>query len=167
MKFYSAIAASTALLMATTAHGEAHEESTESDGPSVYTMNATFETTMMVGGVGGEGDQVFAAAWAENITISSPAGSNEITAQCAGMDQPANSLFDRHFTCTMEDGGGQSGAVLYGCNVENDAANEMSCVGYFQGKEGAIAGKVHLMTAYYWFMADGTGKMEGSGHALR
>ena len=166
MKTFSrSVAAIAALTLASAApsvaFAEAHEEAADDmpDNPH-YAVEGMLSDTMVVGGVG---DEVYAASWTETLTISSGENTNEVTAKCAGMDMPDSTLFDRHFTCTMTDGDGQSGAVLYGCTVSNESGNEMRCYGHFEGKEGGVAGHASLHTAYYWFNQDGTGKVVGSG----
>ena len=168
MNFYSALAAGAALLIATGAQADGHEEAAAPSGPTTYTMTGSVAGITLVGGTGRGDDLSYGASWTEAVTVTSSTGTvTDITANCIGMDQPSNSLFDRHFTCTVSDGESQEGALIFGCNKENEAGNEMSCVGYLQGKEGEIAEHVALVTSYYRFMSDGTGTVQGTGHWIR
>ncbi|EAQ28830.1 hypothetical protein NAP1_14563 [Erythrobacter sp. NAP1] len=153
-------AALAALTIATGALAEAHEDASEMPPVIHFEMEGTISDTMLVGGVGGE---VFAASWTETLTFSAGDNTSAVTAKCAGMDMPDGNMFDRHFTCTLEDTNGQSGAVLYGCAIANEAGNEMRCYGHFEGMEGEVKDHAALHTAYYTFMPDGTGKVVGSG----
>ncbi|MEP3051819.1 MAG: hypothetical protein ABJP48_03660 [Erythrobacter sp.] len=166
MKISSAFAAGAALFLASGTYAVAQEEAA-SEGPNVYTFTGTIEGTTVVGGVGAEGEETIGASWTENFVITSSGNATEVTANCVGMDQPSNSLFDRHFACSAADGEGQAGGMVFGCNNENEEKSEMSCVGYFQGREGGVAGHVSLLTAYYWFTPEGTGRVQGSGHWIR
>ncbi|WP_299196290.1 hypothetical protein [uncultured Erythrobacter sp.] len=164
MKNYAkAIVVCAALTMASSALAEAHEEEGAMPSPH-FEFEGTLSGVSVVGGVGGE---VFGASWTETLSVGDGDGGVTVTSQCAGMDQPEGSLFDRHFTCTQSTEDGSSGAVLFGCNVENDEGNEMSCYGYFEGKSGAVEGHVSLETAYYWMNPDGTGRVVGSGQWIR
>ena len=155
-KFASILAVGAALSIGTSTPLQAQD-----DGwPTYFNMTGTVSDSMFVGGIGNE---VYGAAWKETLTVTDENGSNELSAQCIGMDQPENSLYDRHFTCTLTDNAGASGGIVYGCNVENEAGDEMSCYGYFEGKTGAVEGRRAMHTAYYWFMDDGTGKFQVAG----
>lgn len=168
MKFYTALAASAALFLATGAQADGHEEAAAPDGPTTYTLMGSLEGVTLVGGTGRGDDLSYGASWTQNSTVTSSTGTvTEISSDCVGMDQPSNSLFDRHFTCSASDGAGQTAAMIFGCNKENEAGNEMSCVGYLQGKEGELVGHVALITSFYRFMSDGTGMVRGTGHWIR
>ena len=157
-KLTTAIAACAALTLATGALAEAHEEGGEAMSPH-FEYEGALSDMAIVGGVGGE---VFGASWTETLNINVGGNMITVTSKCMGMDQPEGSMFDRHFTCTQS-AGESSGAVIFGCNVENEEGNEMSCYGYFEGKTGNVEGNNAMHTAYYWFMPDGSGKVVGSG----
>lgn len=159
-KIASAIAATTALVLATGALAEAHEEA--ADGPPVhYQFEGTMSEVTLVGGLG---DEIYGASWNETLIIGEGDDAMTVTGRCVGMDQPGNSMFDRHFTCTHETADGESkGAVLFGCSVNEETSAEMRCYGHFEGKEGGVEGHAAMETAYYRFMPDGTGKIVGSG----
>ena len=159
------IAAVAALSIATGAFAEAHEEAAEAAPNPHFQFEGTLDGFELAGGVGGE---VFGGAWKEVLTIGSGENTTTVMSTCIGMDQPESAMFDRHFTCSQQtEDGASKGAVLFGCNVENEAGNEMSCYGFFEGKEGAVEGHDSLQTAYYSFMPDGTGKVVGSGQWIR
>ena len=164
------LAAIAALTLASAAPSAAFAEAHEDAGGEMpdnphFSFTGSIEGAMIVGGVGGE---VFGGAWSETLSIGVGENAVTVTSKCIGMDQPDNSLFDRHFTCSQETTDGESkGAVLYGCNVENEQGNEMSCYGYFEGKEGGVKDRVALETAYYWFLPDGSGKVVGGGQWIK
>lgn len=159
MKLYSAIAAGAALTLASGALAEAHEEA-ETPSPH-FEYEGAISDSMISGGVG---DEIFGAAWTETLSIGIGDETVTVISKCIGMDQPEGSMFDRHFTCSQQtEDGASKGAILFGCNVTNETGNEMSCYGYFEGKEGGVEGNNAMHTAYYWFMPDGTGKVMGSG----
>lgn len=156
-KFANTLIAGCALTLASSALAEAHEEEGAMPSPH-YEFEGTMSDIMVTGGVG---DESYGASWTETLTIG---GGVTVIGKCVGMDQPESSLFDRHFTCSQQtEDGSSKGAVLFGCNVMNDEGSEMSCYGYFEGKEGAVEGNSAMETAYYWFGSDGTGKIVGSG----
>ena len=160
MKLKTVIAASAACFLTTGALAEAHEEAADDAPVSHYEVEGTLSDISLVGGVG---EEVYGASWTETLTITVGDNTVNVTSKCVGMDQMGTSVFDRHFTCTMDDGEGQSGAVLYGCNVANEAGNEMRCYGHFEGKEGGVADNASMLTAYYTFDGEGGGKVVGSG----
>lgn len=157
------IAAGAALTIASSALADAHMEASEAP-PVHFDWEGTLSDVTIVGGVG---DEVYGGAWTETLTIGDGDNAVTVTSKCIGMDQPEGSLFDRHFTCTQSTADGSAGAVLYGCNVENDNGSEMGCYGYFQGKAGGVEGRVALETGYYWFSEDGGGRVVGSGQWIR
>lgn len=163
MKLASAIAAGAALVLATGALAEAHEEGGEAMPSPHFEFTGTMQVTALVGGI----NDSYAASWTETLTIGEGENTVTVTGTCAGMDQPDGSLFDRHFTCSQEAGDGSKGATLVGCNVPEEMPNVMMCYGYFEGTAGAVEGHAALETYYYTFGSDGTGTIVGSGQWVR
>ncbi|XUU61635.1 hypothetical protein ACRAQ6_05020 [Erythrobacter sp. HA6-11] len=132
----------------------------------VYMMDGTMSDTKMVGGIGENGADYLSASWSETITVKGTDGSTmtELTSDCVGMTQDEGELFDRHVACTHANGRGSTGAIVMGCTREGPGS--MSCIGYFQGKEGNVKGERSMMTVLYKWNDDGTGTMSGSGYWL-
>lgn len=141
------------------------QEEGEAPNPT-YIINGTMSDTNLVGGVGDDGSGFLSASWSESLTITTVSGETlvELTSQCVGMTQDSGSLFDRHVACTHSNQSGDStGGVIMGCNRE-EGGGKMSCMGYFQGKTGAVEGEVAMMVMVYDFEQDGTGTVGGSGY---
>lgn len=159
MKITMALALTAALTIAGAANAQ--------KGPQVDTMTGTLADVNVVGGLGPKGERYLSASWTENLTMKLADGSSiTVTQQCVGMGQPDGSLFDRHVSCNGQSGE-SSGSAIYGCNIETDDGNEMSCVGYFQGKTGEVKDHVALETAYYKFGAESGGTVQGSTHWIK
>lgn len=163
MKISIAMATAAALMMAGSASAQ--------DGPQVDTMTGTLSDVKVVGGIGEKAMDYRSASWTETLSIKLSSGETiAVTQHCVGMGQPEGSLFDRHVACDGKSGD-NSGSLILGCNVETvDGAatgNEMSCMGFFQGKTGTVKDHAALETAYYRFTSEGGGTVQGTSHWIR
>ena len=131
-----------------------------------YIISGTMSDTKLVGGLGGDPDRYLSASWSETLTISGPDGTvrAELTSSCVGMGQPEGNLFDRHVSCTHDNGKGSSGGVIMGCNYEGGGV--MNCMGRFQGKTGTVEGDGAMMVVQYKWTSDDGGTVNGSGYWL-
>jgi hypothetical protein len=87
------------------------------------------------------------------------------TVRCVGMQQPGNSLFAIHLSCTAKDTQGTS-SLVYGCNYIGKAGPEtpLGCVGAFEAKDGETKGQRGQLTMN-WYSATqsrGTGQFNAS-----
>ena len=156
----SAVAAGT-LMLAGTAQADDHEGD-GAKGPSIYSWTGSVEASL-IGGVGPKGDQYVGATWTEDMMIKTADGTMvTVKSQCVGMSQPDRRPFQRHISCDLTGRDGASGSSVMGCNPDV-APRTMRCMGTFDGKEGSIKGKSSLITAFYTFGEDGSGKVQGSG----
>lgn len=159
MKITIALALTAALTMTSAANAQ--------DGPRVDTMTGMLADVKIVGGIGPKAEEYLSASWTEKLSLALANGNNiAVTQTCVGMGQPERSLFDRHVTCNAQSGE-SSGSVIFGCNVETDDRNEMSYMGFFQGKIGNVKDHAALETAYYKFGTDNSGTVEGITHWIR
>ncbi|MBT8431135.1 MAG: hypothetical protein HKP43_00360 [Altererythrobacter sp.] len=154
--------AGTALASAGAALADDHVEAPS----NTYIISGTMSDTNLVGGLGGEDEPYLSASWSETLTITGPDGTvrAELTSTCVGMGQPSGDLFDRHVSCTHDNGKGSTGGVIMGCS--NDGGGEMTCMGRFVGKTGTVEGDGAMQVVHYQWTSDDGGKVNGSGYWL-
>ena len=84
--------------------------------------------------------------------------------RCVGMQQPDNSLFPIHMSCTATDPSGAA-SLIYGCNYLGEPGPEtpLGCVGGLQGKTGETAGRRGSLTMEWYSQTEsrGTGQWYG------
>ena len=130
-----------------------------------YIIEGTMSDTKLVSGLGEDNDYL-SASWNEKLTITGPDGTvrAELTSTCVGMGQPSGDLFDRHVSCTHDNGKGSTGGLIMGCS--NDGGGEMTCMGRFVGKTGNVKGDGALHIVQYKWTSDDGGTVNGSGYWL-
>ena len=161
-KITTTLIAGTALAFTGAAMADDHAE----EPSNTYIISGTMSDTQLVGGLGGDSEPYLSASWSETLTITGPDGTvrAELTSTCVGMGQPEGDLFDRHVSCTHDNGQGSTGGLIMGCS--NDGGGEMTCMGRFVGKTGNVEGHGALHVVHYQWTSDDGGTVNGSGYWL-
>ena len=113
-----------------------------------FTFVSTSETPTTVGATTPQGS-VRGSYWTGSSTVTYADGTTtESTFTCVSTTQPPrDSIFMMHGVC---DGTGADGdyTAYTGCNVLDEEAGEMSCVGGLIGKTGDLAGRRGVLTIH-------------------
>ncbi|UOR15310.1 hypothetical protein [Qipengyuania aquimaris] len=113
-----------------------------------FTYEIRFGEPSFVGGMGEEGRDGRSGTMSGPFTSTSASGasvSGNVT--CIGMDQPDNSLFDVHFSCTATRSDGTNTSLIYGCNWLGEDMG-LSCVGGAEGRDGTTEGRRGVLTMH-------------------
>jgi hypothetical protein len=111
----------------------------------------------VVGAIGPE-KAYESAHWTESYSVTLENGTKvNGTMTCVGMGQPPGDIFDRHVSCSTKDTGGAEASIIAGCQIQDDAGNEMGCTGVIVGNARRVEGRSGLITIHYKFTGDGSG----------
>lgn len=132
-----------------------------------FTYDVVWQPVESIGGMtgpGGERGGGGAVADGAYTTTYADGSVEKGSVRCVGMQQPDNSLFAIHMSCTAKDSSGTA-SLLYGCNYLGQPGPEtpLGCVGGLQGKTGDTAGRRGSLTME-WYSATqsrGTGQWYG------
>jgi len=132
-----------------------------------FTYDVVWQPVESIGGMTGPDGQQGGGAGIVNGSYTTTFEDGSVqkgTVRCVGMDQPDNSLFAIHMSCTTKDTAGTA-SLVYGCNYLGKPGPEtpLGCVGAIQGKDGDEAGRRGSLTME-WYSATasrGTGQWYG------
>jgi hypothetical protein len=129
-----------------------------------FTYDVVWQPVESIGGMTGPGGQRGGGGAVVDgaYTTTYANGSEEKgTVRCVGMQQPENSLFPIHMSCTAKDNSGTA-SLVYGCNYLGEPGPEtpLGCVGGLQGMTGETAGRRGSLTME-WYSAT---QSRGTGH---
>jgi hypothetical protein len=83
---------------------------------------------------------------------------------CAEWSTPPGSIFQTNGVCNYTDSGGDTAAILMGCDFSNKDMTEGDCWGGLQGSAGPHAGKSGTISWHFKTAADGkTGTSQNVG----